>query len=212
MGSVLVECCGFMRLRGAFTEPKRIVQLGPERGLHLATDNPDSVDPVAIYQLLTKPARDRSTAVQVTPGEFWNLNLWLALHEAYFCSLTAEGDLAERGLVPDLFSISSQTKFCSTVGLVGEAGLCLLIRSPHQPPATAQADDEDPFELWVRSFSPDDTLARRLIAQVAAWDAAGRPATDRLRIRAYQQGSKHTPSASDLVIQKRWTQLVLNWP
>ncbi len=167
---------------------------------------------MAIYQLLTQPTRDRSTAVQVRPGEFWNLNLWLALHEADFCSLMAEGDLAKRGLVPDLFSISSQTKFCSTVGLVGKADLCLLIRSPHQPPATAQADGKDPFELQVRSIGPDDSLAQRLVAQVAAWDAAGRPATERLHIRAYPQESKHTPSASDLVIQKRWTQLVLNWP
>jgi len=52
---------------------------------------------------------------------------------------------------------------------------------------------------------------QRLIDQMVAWDAAGRPATSGLQIRAYPRDSDYAPSPAEIVILKRWTRLVLSW-
>jgi protein-L-isoaspartate(D-aspartate) O-methyltransferase len=177
--------------------------------MYLSVDDRSLVDAEATYKLLTGPSRDWPTAIRVTPCEIWeSLSLWLALHEPGFCSLSAEGESAERDIVPYLFGLPG--KFCGAVGLLGEASMCMLMYPPGQPPLE-QPDDSPYFELFVRSFGPDDTLAHRLIEQVTAWDTAGRPSTEVLRIRAYPQNGEYIPSANNLVIQKRWTRLVLDW-
>ena len=211
--SVSVVGCAFMMLRGAFAGPEgTIVQLGPEPGLylHLSVDDHGLVDAEAIYKLLTGPSRDWPTKVQITPRElFGGLLLWLVTREPNPCGLSAEGELAERGIVPTLFGLPG--KLCGTVGLLGEASLCVLMRPPDQPLSTEQPNDSPPFELFVRSFGPDDTLAHRLIEQVTVWDAAGRPSTKGLRIRAYSKDTDYIPSTNESVVVKRWTRLVLDW-
>ena len=75
-------------------------------------------------------------------------------------------------------------------------------------------NSEDAFsELFVRNYGSgeSDALAQRLIEQVRAWDAAGRPAAECLRIRAYPQHVDYVPSPSETVVEKRWTRLVLDW-
>jgi len=64
----------------------------------------------------------------------------------------------------------------------------------------------------VRQFGADGSLAQRLIAQIQAWDAAGCPSSDGLRIRAYRKDCDYVPSEGEIVVEKRWTQLVLDWP
>ncbi len=206
--------CGFMRLRGAFAGPDSGVQLGPDPGLYLLVDDRNRVDAEVTYQLLAGPSQDWPTPVQVTPGEVWGgLNLWLALREPGFCWLSAEGEGVERGVVPYLFGHSGA--FCSAVGLIGEAGLCGLMRPPDQSPPVEQPveqpDEPQPFELFPRSFGPDETLAHRLLDQVAGWDAAGRPSIKGLRLRSYPPAGDYVPSASEFVIQKQWSRLVLDW-
>ncbi|HVC32818.1 MAG TPA: methyltransferase domain-containing protein [Chloroflexota bacterium] len=44
-----------------------------------------------------------------------------------------------------------------------------------------------------------------------AWDAAGRPGTDRLRIRADPVDSPRRPSVNEIVLAKRWTRLGFDW-
>ena len=74
-----------------------------------------------------------------------------------------------------------------------------------------QGDDLLSSELLIRSFGPDESLAHRLIEQVATWDAAGRPLTGALRIRAYPPDTGEAPMAGEIVLQKEWTRLVLDW-
>lgn len=209
--SVSVRPCGFMTLRGAFAGPETMIPLGPEPGLGLSVEDGNLIDAEAAYQWLTGPSHDWPTAVRVTPLEVWGgLNLWLALREPGLCRLYAEGELAERGLVPFLFGVPG--RFCGTAGLVGEAGLCTLMRPPdHSPSINEQPDDSVPFELFVRSFGPDDALARRLMEQTTAWDAAGRPSLKGVRIRAYPGDTDYAPSANEVAVDKQWTQLVLDW-
>ncbi len=68
------------------------------------------------------------------------------------------------------------------------------------------------FALFVRQFGADESLARRLVARVQAWDAAGRPSSTGLRVRAYRKGWPYLPSEHEIVVEKRWTRLVLDWP
>lgn len=211
--SVAVEDCGFITLRGAFAGPERYVQLGPEPGLYISVEDPGLVDVEAVYQLLMGPSIDLPTSIRVTPREIWGgLSLWLALHEPTFCGLGAQGAVAERGIVPDLFGFS--TKSSSTVGMLGQQRLCVLMPSSQKAselPTQCIAADPSVFELFVRSYGSDDRLAQRLIEQVSAWDAAGRPSNKGLHIRAYPLHAAYVPSENETVIPKRWTQFVLNW-
>jgi hypothetical protein len=66
--------------------------------------------------------------------------------------------------------------------------------------------------LYVRQFGPDESLAQRLLARVRAWDAAGRPATDEMRVRAFPKDFAYAPVEGEFVVQKKWTRLVVDWP
>jgi hypothetical protein len=64
----------------------------------------------------------------------------------------------------------------------------------------------------VRQFGPDDSLAQGLVTQIQAWDAAGRPSFDRMHIRAYPKDSGYTPAEGEIMLEKPWTKLVIEWP
>src|SRR5262249_45387965 len=146
----------------------------------------------AVYRWLTGPSRDRPAMVRLGPQEaFGGLRLWLALREPGFCDLYAVGEMADRGIVPCLAEWPGQWKLCSTCGVLGEAGLCVFARAADRSPppeedARGPAGAATPSSrVVIRSFGPDRTLLDSLASQVLAWDAAGRPDIDKLRIRAY---------------------------
>ena len=206
MESVSVKDCGFMRLRGRFARPASgsVIQIGPEPGLNLYVDHRTVVDADAIYELLMSSGRDRSTTVRVTPGEvpFGGLALWLSLREPGLCGLSAEGNMADRDLVPCFQEHTGEWKYCFTVGLLGDDSLSVFI---------PQQDYRGTVELKVRSYGPSPAVGQRLVDQVVAWDAAGRPSSEGLRIRAYPHDTDYVPSANEFVVPKERTQLVLHW-
>jgi protein-L-isoaspartate(D-aspartate) O-methyltransferase len=212
LASLSIQDCGFMRLRGAFAVPEETsLKLGPEPGLHISFGRERVCDADAIYELLTGPARDRAIGIVAEPGEVWGgLSLWLATREPALCNLNAEDELAKTGIVPYLFGWKGHRSVCATSGVLDESSLAVLMRPEGQPPAPDIPADA-PFELFVRGFGPSDGPAQRLIDQVVAWDAAGRPATWRLEMRAYPRDSCYVPLAGEVIIPKRWTQLVLSW-
>jgi protein-L-isoaspartate(D-aspartate) O-methyltransferase len=212
LASVSIQDCGFMRLRGAFAVPEETsLKLGPEPGLHISFMRERECDAEAIYRLLTSPARDRATGVVARPDEVWGgLSLWLATREPALCNLNAEGELASSGIVPYLFGWHGHRTVCATSGLLDESSLAVLMQSHGQLPAPDTPPDPV-FELCVRTYGSSDACAQRLIDQIVAWDAAGRPATSRLHIRAYPRDSDYEPSSAEVVIPKRWTRLVLSW-
>jgi hypothetical protein len=69
-----------------------------------------------------------------------------------------------------------------------------------------------PFALFVRQFGSDESIAQRLITQIQAWDAAGRPSSEKMQIRVYTKYFEYMPSEGEYVIEKQWTKLVLEWP
>jgi hypothetical protein len=66
-----------------------------------------------------------------------------------------------------------------------------------------------PFALFIRQFGPNDLVTQRLIAEIQAWNAAGRPAIE--KIRAYPRNSQYRPSKNEAMIERQWTKLILEW-
>ena len=212
LASVSVSGCAFMRLRGAFAGPEAFVALDPNGGLALTTEDRDRIDAAAAFALLASPHRNLPTPVRLGGGEVWgSLCLWLALHNPAFCTLSAEAGATRAELVPHLLG---STSFRYTIGLFDGAALAVLTRArpPGQPPP-AESGDATPatFPLAVRSHGPNDRLAQRLIADLAAWDAAARPNDEWLRLRAYPLPTAYIPTPGETVVDKRWTRLVVSW-
>ena len=220
--SVSIAWCGFMVLRGAFAAPRTRVQLGFEPGLWLASEDESRHDPEAIHELLLGPGRDRPLPIRATQAQLLEgLVPWLAWHDRRFCSLSAEGEQSQQGIVPFLFGMPG--KFSVTSGLAGDGGLCVLMLPPDLVPSADVAETPAPpsgepppappqIELLIRSLGPDDTLAEQLIEHAGAWDRAGRPTFKNLRIRAYPIDSGYVPAPNEGVLDKRWTRLVWEQP
>jgi protein-L-isoaspartate(D-aspartate) O-methyltransferase len=199
--SVSVKDCLFMPLRGAFAGPRTRLPLGPP-GLNLWPPSTCVVDAAAFHMLLGLGGQDLPLNVRVTAGEaYGGLIPWLALHEAGFCWLEAEGPDADATPVPGLFA--SVGRFRSSAGLLDGGAACFLAR--------ADAESE-PFEVVARVFGNGVALAHRVLDRVAEWDAAGRPGTRGLRIRVYPLDGEYQPAAGELTVTKRWNRFVLDWP
>lgn len=216
--SFSVKDCGFMPLRGDFASIfSKEMQIGPDPNLTLEPHDEFAIDRNTTYDLLIGVSKDWPVGVEVTAwdvlvGSLWT---WLALHESHLCKLTARGDMSEWDIVPPLFRIDGKQKLTGTVVLLGETGLAALIRTPGQSIPLVPVDrifTSEPFALFVRQFGSDDSIAGRLIAQIQAWEAAGRPSFEEMRIRAYPKDSEYWPSEGEFVIEKQWTKLVIEWP
>ncbi len=210
--------CGFLQLRGAFAgEPVNWLPLGSEPGLLLAAVGAPSIDAQQVYTWLTGPGRDWETGIHVSLREIdFELRLWLLLHGLEGHSLVARGELADRDLIPALVKRGGQPKSASADVLLGDKGMASLARPPGQSAPLDEDFDpclfETPFALYVRQFGLDESPARRLVEQIRAWHAAGRPSARGLRIRAYPKHSHYTPADGEFVVDKQWTRLVLDWP
>jgi protein-L-isoaspartate(D-aspartate) O-methyltransferase len=132
------------------------------------------------------------------------LVLWIALREPGFCWLEAIGPGADEQPVPRLYVVPG--KYRSAPGVFESTAAAFLTREPGAD-ASAEAGA---FEVHVRGVGGAE-IAERLRAHVQAWDAAGRPGSEGLRIRAMPIDRAYTPAANEHVVEKRWTRLVLDW-
>ncbi|HEV8635443.1 MAG TPA: methyltransferase, FxLD system [Chloroflexota bacterium] len=207
LASVSLRGCGFMALRGPSAGPRGYVALGDEPGLSLAREHAESLDGSALHALLTGPADERPTGLELRPREIAEgLNPWIALHDRRYAVLSAEGAWRERGLVFGPWGGGS----ANTLGLADTDGLALLVRPPDAFAADEPWTTAPPFGLRVRSHG-DGALADRLVEVVRAWDAAGRPTLASLRLRAYPREVAHTPRPGEIVLEKRHARLVCDW-
>src|SRR5262249_4522762 len=155
------------------------------------------IDPEAVCRLLTGPKQELPTGIRVTSHELGaRYSAWSSLVEhdpdfrGFGCGLVAEGEMADRGVVPYLLGLAG--KFCSTGGLLKEGSLAVYVRPAGHTLPEAWSKDEPPFELWVQSYGTDDSLAAYLIDDIRRWDAIGRPIDEsRLRVRAYPQATEY---------------------
>ncbi len=186
LASVSVAVCGFMGLRGAFAGPEDAYSAwhGARPGDRvLAHARGRRCSGLCAAQRPLPRLCDRHHSYGCTKsGAAWGSGS--PFMSQLLCGLSAKGVPAERGLVPFSLGSVGLSPFRFTNGVLDEKGLCVLMR-PHGLPPAADAPDLETFELYVRSFGPDDALAQHFIEQLAAWDAAGRPAARRLWIKAY---------------------------
>ena len=221
--SLSVNDCGFIALRGDFASltPHRI-PLGPDPHLYLEPITEFPVDSRKVYDLLNGTSQDWTADIDVTAwdlmaGSLWT---WLALHELKMCKLVAEGELAEKNLIPPLLGIDGQRKSSSTSILLDGDGLAALMRPPDQPLPmvlfeklfTPDSPLARPFPLHIRQFGTDESTAQKLLDHIQAWKAAGSPTSSTMHIRAYKKDVDYHLVDDQLVLEKQWTKLVIDWP
>jgi protein-L-isoaspartate(D-aspartate) O-methyltransferase len=207
MESISAQDGGFMPLRGsAAWTPHQWRAPRPDLGLSLSVDDAADVNTESVLRLLEAgPSQETPTGVRLTVREvLGGLDLWLVLHDVRACMLQARDSTALREDVPWL--VGEPGKWSVALGLVDPAGLALLT----QPPAQAGASRPD-FELLVRGYGEAESLVQRCIELVRTWEAAGRPSSRTLRIRAYPRASDYEPSPGELTVDKPLTRLVLDW-
>jgi protein-L-isoaspartate(D-aspartate) O-methyltransferase len=205
-----VRECGFMRLRGAFAGPEFHLSLGPSPGLTLGLAGPLPVVPETIYRWLEQPYTDFPVGLQLSRKDVWHgLVFWLGLEAGGYCDVSVEGELLQQLSIPCLFQFGTKSRMCFTLGLLAGDGLCLL---GMQAPPEAGPDDT-PSELLARGFGPGAAgLAAQLVDRAQAWQAAGQPGASALRVRAFAAGATYDPAPGEVVVDKRYTRLVVDWP
>ncbi|MEV8634950.1 methyltransferase, FxLD system [Streptosporangium sp. NPDC051023] len=180
--------CGFMRMRGPFAGPETILVLDWDTDLTISL--PEAEEIGDILTALDGPVTELPTGVGAGRGQLLDgLNLWLAVHEPRWCTMseTRPGWLAAGPLDLEGFKTS--------IGIVEGDSLCLL-------------EWGSDGTLVARGYGPErNRLADDLSAHVQAWYGAGQPMTTGLRIDAHLGA----PPRDGLVIRKRHTSLVLSW-
>jgi protein-L-isoaspartate(D-aspartate) O-methyltransferase len=180
--------CGFMRMRGPFAGPDRIVVLDAETHLSLLLPEAREVDPAAVLDALDAPEVELATGISPasTHELFDGFGLWLAIHEPRWFGLSARANDVR---LPDAPLRSDSS--VATSGVLDDFGLATL----------ASRDGE----LLVVGA---ERVAEELAAHVVAWAEAGRPGSSGLTIDAYPAGSDAT---GEQVIDKKYVRLVLTW-
>jgi len=92
----------------------------------------------------------------------------------------------------------------ATYGLFEPGGVALFVRL--EPPP----DTDGGIAIGVRVHG-EATLGERLLATTLAWNEAGRPDVERLRIRAYATEAPCEPQPQEIVLTRPCTRLVLEW-
>lgn len=201
--SLSIRDCGFMRLRGAFSGPERVLPLGPEPGLVLMTAAEPPAPPETLYGWLRGSYQDARTGLRLEPQAVWQgLSFWLDVSEPNGCGLSVTGEAARHSPVPSLLEYEGGRSASLNFGVLGPQGLSLAYLAGSRP------------ELWVRTFGPPgrEALEARLIAHLASWDAAGRPSSAGMRVRVFPAAAPHPAAPGGIVVQKQWTSLVIDWP
>jgi protein-L-isoaspartate(D-aspartate) O-methyltransferase len=225
MESVSVSDCGFMMLQGAFAPGgANRLTLGPDPRVYLTGVSETPMPASLLYAYLGGPWEDWASGVRASVFDlFGGLRPWLSVHllPGSLASLVAEDERAEPSVIPPLIYVGRgrEMRLMQTLVTMGADGAAALVRPPGQPAPfrdweTAQADEQlwrTPFELYIRRLGPDSAQALRLAEAVSAWDAAGRPSTDRLRLRAVRHGSGVEAGEGEHLVEKPWTNIFVRF-
>ncbi|GGS51578.1 hypothetical protein GCM10010156_07780 [Planobispora rosea] len=185
--------CGFMRMRGPFAGPEMTRVL--DRGSDLTISLPEEREIGDVLAALDGPSSMLPTGTRADRAELLDgFGLWLAVREPRWCALyeTCPGRLPSTPMDLPGFTV--------TVGIVDRGGLCVL---EHGRSGDA---------LAVHAYGSEGPgLAAGLAAHLHDWEAAGRPASEGLRVEAHPAGPGPVPPGAP-VLDKRHTRLVLRWP
>jgi protein-L-isoaspartate(D-aspartate) O-methyltransferase len=218
LASLSIVDCGFMMLQGFFAEPPASqVELGPEPGLLLESDQPLPAEGSTLYGYLTGQSREWEVGVTITLQEFMRgLRFWLSLQEPGMTSLVAVGEMVDRRLAPALFGFRGEWKSTIAPVLCSTGGLAALVRHPGEDVPLVELQEwigaDAPFPLFIRQFGGDESLVQRLVRGIRDWDRAGRPDSTGLRVRVFPPDSTVQPGPGEYAVDKKWTRMILDWP
>lgn len=201
--SVSVRPCQFMRLRGSAAVPMRPEPVGPAPAPGVWLRAGHAMDGAAVHALLQAPARTLATGLSAQGRELYaGLIAWVGLHEPTSGWFVARGEARAAGLVPSF--VGDGVEAMATYGLFEPGGVALFVRL--EPPPDADGG----IAIGVRVHG-EATLGERLLATTLAWNEAGRPDVERLRIRAYPTEAPCEPQPQEIVLTRPCTRLVLEW-
>ena len=190
--------CGFMPMRGDFAGPGRQLPMGDDATLWI--DDGREADAGALRGRLDQPVTEFGTGVVAAAGHARGaLSLWLALTERRFCGVYGlPGVFAGTGMVDD-------DQLAVTIRYDGDG-------AASTDGAETSTDGAETFEVGVRGYGPDSRpLAERLADAVRAWDAAGQPSTEGLRVEAHPAGTPDEVIVGGHVVDKRYSRLGISW-
>lgn len=172
----------FMTLRG----PSAAASIGvlstlSDPAIRLRTLVGNAIDVDALTRALRGRYADIALTNELTVGDVWeSLDLWLSAHELTVCRLTAQGEAARRGFVPDSMIIGS----AAAHGLAATLGLC------HNDELVVFVLAEGVMRL--RAFG-GSTCKDRLERAIVRWIGHGRPGNTQLRITASLRSKSAEP-------------------
>jgi len=170
----------FMMLRGpsASSDTVTLAAGDPDVALRVFAQRANDIAADAVAAALRAAHRDARPARRLSPPEVWNgATLWLALRDDAFCTLTAYGASAERGIVPNIGREPVGVYgFATTMGLCDAATLAVFA------PA-------GPRDAGLRAFGEGRATLERLQAAIVAWDDARRPGNAQLEIAVSTDGA-----------------------
>ena len=216
--SISMRGAGFMPLRGAFAvHTGRVSFLDPERKIALTCIQ--NCEPEAIALQIQGTDSDLNTGIIATYAELWGLRMWLVLRDAAYCELLGKSDDGEQDQqqrkLPSIAQFVDNST--ATYGLCVNDSISLFTR-----PKVEHASETDywlqPFELILRSFGPDSSITQRLLAQIKAWDEAGRPLQwqswdllQNIKVRVYPLESGYKPGPREMLSQRKGSSFVFAW-
>jgi protein-L-isoaspartate(D-aspartate) O-methyltransferase len=192
--------CGFMRMRGTLAGPERTQVTRDDKELAVTLPDGRELDIAAVSRALAGPAAEYATDIVAGPAQLFDgLGLWLALHEPRWGVLSAGGPAGAALL--DRAPVRIQDRRV-TAGIFEGDSFAALMRPdapgnrphPHspRPPRPRAPDRRDQqarvteFALSALGYGPHGReLAGELANLLRAWDTAGRPGTESLRISAF---------------------------
>ena len=189
--SVAVCEAGFMPLTGAMANADIRLPVPGHPGVHVLAAAETEVHAGLVSDAMT--ARGPTTDIGTTASAlevFGSLRRWLAFHHPASALLAYSGPAegAEASGVPRLLEFPHDGNVQrSSPCLLGAAGFAVLDVAGREAPAGWSGLDTT-FALAVCACGQAEQEAVRLGELVSAWDAANRPAADRLRIDAYPSG------------------------
>ena len=192
----------FMPLAGAMASTDRHLPVPGHQGVQVQAAAGAAVDTGLIAAALNDPGAVAAIGVTASSREmFGGLRRWLAFRDPDTALLSYTGSTqgADASGVPAVFDVSRREVVRrATPCILGPAGFAALDLAG--PAAAAEGPVRHrTLELAVRGHGEAGQQAARLAELATAWDAAGRPGIERLRIEAYPSGIAAPPVGTDLV-------------
>lgn len=190
----------FIPLRDTPGASENVVPLDEDSSLIVEVADTGRIDAGAVLHLLGRAGASVDASLpDLVPDEFAALATWLELHDTDFCHFFERMSEGTAGRIPSLVEFDA---FRTTFGLYNGEVLALLRRSL-----------DVANELQIVQLGPDGNVAKRLAGHLTAWNGAGRPGNDRLRVRAFTVDAvlDDVDTGSSVVIRKRSSQLVCDW-